>query len=126
MKTSTFELSAIVTCLLMLSGTGLPVANAQTSQPNTTNTYPEELVEVFTESCVSSAVDSGLTAEPAEFICGCSIEEFQNRYTLEEFINLTQQTHAGTIPEVFQEVTSSCVVELMSIDEESPNEQLTN
>ncbi|MEC4894420.1 MAG: hypothetical protein SAL07_13915 [Oscillatoria sp. PMC 1051.18] len=114
MKTPTFKLPAIVTCLLMLSGAGLPVANAQTPQQNTTNTYPQELVEVFTQSCVTSAVDSGLTEQPAQFICSCSIQKFQNRYTLEEFIELTQQTPAGTIPEVFTEITSSCVAELIN------------
>ncbi|MEC4986829.1 MAG: hypothetical protein SAJ37_21090 [Oscillatoria sp. PMC 1068.18] len=114
MKTTTFKLPAIATGLLIFSAASLPVANAQTPQQNPRNRYPQELVNNYTKTCLASSVDSGLTQQQAQILCNCTLREFQNRYTLEQFGEIMQQARGGTIPESVTEIGLSCAEELIN------------
>ncbi|MEC4894422.1 MAG: hypothetical protein SAL07_13905 [Oscillatoria sp. PMC 1051.18] len=114
MKTTTLKLLAIVTCLPILSAASLPVANAQTPQQNTRNRYPQELVNNYTRTCLANSVDSGLTERQAQILCNCTLREFQNRYTLEQFGEIMQQARGGAIPQAVTEIGLSCAEELIN------------
>lgn len=74
------------TLLAVTASPGLK-ANAQQSS----NVYPDAVIQTFVSSCASSAVGSGLPENLAQNTCQCMIGELQKQYSLEEFATLPQQ-----------------------------------
>lgn len=92
------RLASLVTVLLGLVACLEPSEDASTSPsptPEETATngsvessYPPEVVDRFLENCTGG--------DPAmERTCTCAIEEIQERYSFEEFVELEQEIQAG-------------------------------
>lgn len=97
-----------VATALVFGGFGTP-AFSQTakSSEQLANTYPPVVVEGFMEGCVG---EQGSEMEP---LCTCAIEQFQNNYTLEEFIGFVSKMGDGEeMPEeltpVVNQIFSAC------------------
>jgi hypothetical protein len=84
------------------------IATAQTK-----HTYPPELVSKFTAECAAQA---GKT-DPAlmQALCTCTINEIQNRYSLEEFREMGMAVDKGTpVPKEFEEISYACATKIIS------------
>ena len=76
---------------------------SDTKSQSTTHVYPEVLVQRFMEACTK---DRGAKVEA---VCRCSIKEIQNKYSLEEFKKVLQDTKASGKPsEQIREIIQSC------------------
>ncbi|MGV0025279.1 hypothetical protein [Phormidesmis priestleyi] len=86
---------ALSTCLLTVTFTVYPKqANAkETAKTTPVNPYPGEVVQIFVDSCVSGG--QGIDPAVMKKICSCSIEGIQNRYTLSEFIKISDELSAN-------------------------------
>jgi hypothetical protein len=87
-----------------------PPASAKEA-PTAPNVYPPEVVNAFTEACVSGA---GKTVDPKvmQQICTCTIGEIQAQYTLEEFVavaNTMEKTN--TLPAPVNQMVESCTMQ---------------
>lgn len=107
---NTLHRGLAVAAALVFGSFGAP-AFSQTakSSQQPTNVYPPEVVQGFMNGCVEEG--EGTELEP---LCACAIEQFQNNYTLEEFLVFASQIgEEEDIPEevmpVFMEIFSSCV-----------------
>ncbi|GAB4231995.1 MAG: hypothetical protein Kow0049_14610 [Stanieria sp.] len=82
------------------------VAQDNQSQPKT-NTYPPEYISEYLQNCVKTSMQEGLLQPEAKTLCDCTLNKFQQKYTLEEFKQLTaasktDQTAADALVEVGQ------------------------
>jgi hypothetical protein len=82
------------------------VAQDNQSKPKT-NTYPPEYVIEYLQNCVKTSMQEGLLQPEAKTLCDCTLNKFQQKYTLEEFKRLTaasktDQTAADALVEVGQ------------------------
>jgi hypothetical protein len=76
---------SLSTCLLAVA---VPMpGQAQSRETSSPNAYPEEVVKIFVDSCVSGGGKS-VPPEVMKQICSCSIEGIQTQYTLNEFVKL--------------------------------------
>jgi hypothetical protein len=78
-----------------------------TPSSNAIETYPPEFVQDYSQECLQTSMGEGLEATEARILCRCTIKEFQNQYTLEEFKQLTaksatDKTAENTLIEVGQ------------------------
>lgn len=74
------------------------------------NTYPPQEVQVYMESCVSSATAQGLAQDFAQNYCTCTINAFQERYTYTEFAELALSAQAAEQPPAeLMEVVELCL-----------------
>ena len=69
--------------------------------------YPAEFVRDYSNECVQTSMAEGLEEIEANNLCECTIQEFQQQYTLEEFKALTaasatDETAENTLLEVGQ------------------------
>jgi hypothetical protein len=63
---------------------------AQSDRPNPkANTYPPEYVKEYLQNCVETSMQEGLLQAEAKTLCDCTINKFQQKYTLQEFKQLT-------------------------------------
>ena len=74
---------------------------------NAIEPYPPEFVQDYSQECLQTSMGEGLEATEARTLCRCTINEFQNQYTLEEFKRLTaksatDKTAENTLIEVGQ------------------------
>jgi hypothetical protein len=74
---------------------------------NAIEKYPPEFVQDYSQECLQTSMLEGLEAPEARKLCRCTIDKFQNQYTLEEFKQLTaksatDQTAENTLVEVGQ------------------------
>jgi hypothetical protein len=118
MKSQSLVLSVLTTGMLFVSF----LANMQPSEakkpPNSSpkNKYPQEVVGNFLKGCVSQAVSGGTLSEAdAQKFCNCSIQKFQAKYTLEQFMTLanTLTTDSNSMNK-FNEVVNSCAQEVVN------------
>lgn len=62
---------------------------------NTTNSsptfspYPPDYVQNYLQDCIQTSMQEGLTEEDAQTLCGCTLNQFQQKYSLSEFKQLT-------------------------------------
>jgi hypothetical protein len=75
--------------------------------------YPETVVQVYVEACGGSATDR--VSQPImHSICVCTIEEFQNTFSLREFRRLSQMLKAGQeTPAAMERIMGDCVRQVM-------------
>ncbi|AFZ35609.1 hypothetical protein Sta7437_2057 [Stanieria cyanosphaera PCC 7437] len=84
----------------------LAVAQDNQSQLQT-NTYPPEYISEYLQNCVKTSMQEGLLEPEAKTLCDCTLKKFQQKYTLEEFKQLTaasqtDQTASDALVEVGQ------------------------
>lgn len=86
---------------------------AQPTLEQSKNPYPQEFTEAYLESCLQQAVAQGLTEEQSNFLCTCTLDQFQMGYTFEEFIQMNQEAQeTGETPEGILNVSSTCAGQL--------------
>jgi len=102
-----------------------PIQNTPPTQPNSPppiqppaggvpqNSYPSSAVNAYMEGCVNGALQdpsAGISQAQAQGFCSCTINEFQNRYTFEQFVDLSQTYKSDPQKQKeFQEVVYSCI-----------------
>lgn len=114
--------SAIATLLGLNALFASTPAIAQVNRSGTpSNTYPQEVVQAFMESCVSTAVDQGQVPQgfesPEQFrdfmvsACSCMIWELQNRYTQEQLMALNEglRSNDEQANQAMNAVVNSCL-----------------
>lgn len=85
-------------------------ASDETPASGDANTYPQEAVSSFLESCEASAVQAGATPEQAGDYCACTLDEIQALYTFDEFAQVDQDIREGQEPPAeFDAIVDTCV-----------------
>lgn len=104
---------------LLLSSLLLPLAAAPahpmpTQQDATEgHTYPPEVSQAIVNECLTAAMNNNLPPAQAEAYCTCSLNEMQQRYSLEELIELESRIQPGQqLPPEVYEVASACASHL--------------
>jgi hypothetical protein len=67
--------------------------------------YGADMVAEYVDAC-SSAGNGSIPAETMKSICTCTIEVFQNTYTLKEFTKIGQAIESGKTKEIPPEMTT--------------------
>jgi hypothetical protein len=78
--------------------------------------YGVDMVKEYVDAC-SSAGDGTVPAETMKSICTCTIEVFQNTYTLKEFTKIGQAIESGKTKEIPPEmttITEDCVKQILA------------
>jgi hypothetical protein len=75
--------------------------------------YPETVVQVYVEACGGSATDR--VSQPLmHSICVCTIEEFQNTFSLREFQRFSQILKSGhETPAAMERIMGDCVRQVL-------------
>ncbi|KAM3106359.1 hypothetical protein ACKFKH_18905 [Phormidesmis sp. 146-20] len=102
------------TCLLTAAFTlSANSSNAQgTTKKAPVNPYPEQVVQIFVDSCTSG----GKSVDPAVMrkICSCSIDGIQNQYTLTEFIKISDELGANKpMRREMTQIVQSCAAQAL-------------
>ena len=58
-------------------------------KPQPGNQYPAPFVQGYNQECVKTSIEEGLAEAEAKTLCDCTIKEFEQQYSLEEFQQLT-------------------------------------
>ncbi len=100
-----FYSSILVLCLLTTSNTVATGENPPIS--HTGEAYPAKFVREYSDECMEISMAEGLAEIEAQNLCECTINEFQQQYSLEEFKELTaasatDETAENTLIEVGQ------------------------
>ncbi len=95
--------------LSLSSPAALLATPIQLAQQQPANSYPEELVQIYMDSCVNSAVNGGVPREIATNYCRCSINRIQARYTLDQFLAIVQSRTGNQLPPQLEEIATLCV-----------------
>lgn len=91
---------------LSLGAIALSIAPGAIAQETTSpvNPYPPQAIQAWMSVCVRD------DSPEAQVFCQCTIDEIQNNYTVEEFIQLGQNIQSGQEPpEKFNQIIQSCV-----------------
>lgn len=97
--------SVILTAFVSPTGS-FPVAEAQ-------NSYPEEFVTQYLQGCNARSQQEGLTPRQAQVLCQCTIDEYQARFSIEEFAAIVRQLQdTGEAPDELLEVSLTCSAQL--------------
>ena len=59
-------------------------------RPQQGNQYPASFVKGYNQECIQTSIEEGLAEVEAKKLCDCTINEFQQQYSLEEFQRLTK------------------------------------
>ncbi|MDJ0688767.1 MAG: hypothetical protein QNJ41_09665 [Xenococcaceae cyanobacterium MO_188.B32] len=51
--------------------------------------YPQDYVREYLQDCIQTAKEEGLVEKDAQTLCNCTLDKFQQKYTLTEFKQLT-------------------------------------
>jgi hypothetical protein len=70
--------------LSLLTTGGLGMVNAQESHQ-----YPAEFVQSYNQECMQTSMGEGLDEAGAKQLCNCTLNKFQQQYSLAEFKQLT-------------------------------------
>lgn len=90
----------------------IPLSSAKNSD-NLKYQYPATVVEAYVGACGSEATEM-LSQPMMQDICLCTIEEFQQYYSLREFRDIGQTIAAGgDAPSDMKRITSDCVQQVM-------------
>ncbi len=84
-------------------------ASAQTNQE-----YPQEYSQNYLQECKATAMTEGLPDIEAETLCNCTLREFQQKYTLDEFKDLNKRSETDTTAsDALVEVGEFCFEEIL-------------
>jgi hypothetical protein len=107
------RLIVIFAAIAPLGINGAP-ASAQDESASTAHTYPEEVTQTYLSHCVSSGKGYGMTDTQATSYCNCTINKFQDNYTLEEFVSISQQISQNQTPPQLMEIVNACTAAVTS------------
>ena len=79
--------SALIGMYFLALG-GVAIAEGKV-RPQPGNQYPASFVQGYNQECIKTSIEEGLAEPEAKQLCGCTINEFQQQYDLEEFQQLT-------------------------------------
>lgn len=65
---------------------------AQTETTPVTNPYPADFITDYMTSCKERSLAESIPPEDTEILCTCTINVFQDKYTFEEFQQLTAES----------------------------------
>ena len=76
--------------------------------------YPQEYSQNYLQECKATAMTEGLTDIDAEILCKCTLREFQQKYTLDEFKDLNKRSETDTTAsDALVEVGEFCFEEIL-------------
>lgn len=88
MKLKSLMLSIV--CSIAAINSNNLFALAQDKQTQTkANIYPPEYIKEYLQNCVKTSMQEGLLEPEAKTLCDCTLNKFQQKYTLEKFKQLT-------------------------------------
>jgi hypothetical protein len=98
-------------------GGGLPVQAANTTGLGLKREYPETVVQAYVDACGSEALPH-IPQPIMHEICVCTIEEFQNAFSLQEFRAIGQAIREERdVPPAMYQIMSDCARQaMMQID----------
>lgn len=89
------------------------VAESGISEAEPRNPYPREFVRNYISSCNERSQTEGLTSQQSEILCQCTIDQYQDRFSIEEFAAIVQQLQTtGQAPDELIDVALTCNAEL--------------
>lgn len=74
--------------LTLLAPGNMTVAASSINLKNN-NKYPAEFMQDYTQECIQTSMGEGLDETEAQKLCDCTINQFQQQYSVEEFKQLT-------------------------------------
>ncbi|WP_019509457.1 hypothetical protein [Pleurocapsa sp. PCC 7319] len=74
--------------LTLLATSSMAVAESSISTKKN-NQYPAEFMQDYAQECIQTSMGEGLDEAEAQKLCDCTINEFQQQYSLSEFKQLT-------------------------------------
>ncbi|MGK7951566.1 MAG: hypothetical protein AB4368_22965 [Xenococcaceae cyanobacterium] len=89
-KLTLFSISSLI--LTIFTSIELALAEAKISASDLTSTtyqYPSDYVQNYTQNCIRTSMEEGLSEEDARTLCDCTLDRFQKKYSLSEFKQLT-------------------------------------
>ncbi len=76
--------------------------------------YPQEYSQNYLQDCKDIAITEGLPDIEAETLCNCTLREFQQKYTLDEFKDLNKRSETdSTASDALIEVGELCFEEIL-------------
>ena len=60
-----------------------------TNSLETAHQYPQDYVQEYLQDCIQTSMEEGLIEEDAKTLCNCTLNKFQQKYSLPEFKQLT-------------------------------------
>ena len=103
------------TLMILFLGVGLNPVNAfaQTSQPKPKYQYPQQLINAYLSGCTQRSIKEGLTQQQAKAVCQCTINQFQSRYSADQFLKLYSQAQkAKEPPDEFVDIGLDCAEQI--------------
>jgi hypothetical protein len=89
----------------------LALAQENSTNPTQTgNQYPPDYIQNYMQECIKTSMEQGLVQPDANKLCNCTIKQFQARYTLDEFKQLTAKSKKEQMAaDALVEVGESCL-----------------
>ncbi|NJK39130.1 MAG: hypothetical protein HC825_02820 [Oscillatoriales cyanobacterium RM1_1_9] len=113
LNSSVFSLTALV--LLFASFSQWPIATAERplAQKPDIPPYPTEIKEAYKKLCVQQSTGEGFTPQQATNLCTCVLDQFQARFTLDQFLKIyAESSKTQEPPDEFVEVGLACANQL--------------
>ncbi|MGG6293963.1 hypothetical protein ACQ4M4_06030 [Leptolyngbya sp. AN02str] len=88
------------------------LSQTSTSTSAQSNAYPPEVAQAFLTACLTEAEKIGISGEPAQAYCSCSLQESQQRFTLEQLVELESRIRPDSIPPELIEIATTCISNL--------------
>ena len=86
----------------------------ETSVGSLVQEYPQEYSQNYLQECKDIAITEGLPDTEAEILCNCTLREFQQKYTLDEFKDLNKRSETdSTASDALIEVGELCFEEIL-------------
>ncbi len=90
------------------------LAETPTAQLKFKETYPQEFAQSYLQECRQTSLEEGLAELEAKNLCSCTLNKFQQQYTLQEFKQLTAAAATDTNAEnTLVEVGQGCLEEIL-------------
>jgi hypothetical protein len=75
----------------------------------TIHQYPADYIQKYLKDCLQTSMEEGLTEPDANKLCNCTLAQFQARYSLDEFKQLTAKSKTDQMAaDALFEVGQSC------------------
>ncbi|MGV2831169.1 hypothetical protein [Myxosarcina sp. GI1(2024)] len=82
--------------------------------PSFVEQYPPEFIRNYSQECVRTSIAEGLEEAEANKLCDCTLDKFQQQYTLEEFKELTIASNTDQVSQdALIETGQVCFEELL-------------
>lgn len=105
------SLKATLMILFLGIGFNPVIAFTQNSQPKPKpkHQYPQQLVNAYLSGCKQRSIQEGLTQQQATSVCQCTINQFQSRYSVDQFLKMYSQAQkAKEPPDEFVDIGLDC------------------